>query len=401
MSVPRNLVAPAFRSSHTEPARRRVWRLCISVLLYTATVAAPLAVAQPGAGSGKQAPPAPAVSVELVAPRRFEQRLVLTGDVEPTVIAELSSPAEGPVQGCRVREGDLVHAGETLLAIGRESSVTANVTAAEEELDRKRREFERFSALATRNVLAVDELDRARAELERARAALAQAHQAAADYVLKAPWAGVVARVHVADGKYVAPRTPLVDLFDPQSLVLRFQVPEAQAFAIRVGDPVAARFDAFPERAFRLAINRVYPEIDRRLRTRTFEAALPLAEAAFAPGQFARIALTLRSEDNAITVPVEAIARGADGQPVVFVVGEDGTARAVPVTPGPEQDGRVLLDRALEAVPGPGLAPGARLIVDGVEKVKPGATVRVATDGPADGSAADSPAPAAAAGTRP
>lgn len=92
--------------------------------------------------------PAPAVSIETIAPRLFGQRLALTGSVEPTIVAELSSPAEGPVQDCRIREGDRVTAGQTLLAIGRESSVTANVTAAEEELERKQRDFERFSSTA-------------------------------------------------------------------------------------------------------------------------------------------------------------------------------------------------------------------------------------------------------------
>lgn len=48
-----------------------------------------------------------------------------------------------------------------MLAIGRESWVTANVTAAEEELERKQRDYDRFSSLATRNMLAADELDRA------------------------------------------------------------------------------------------------------------------------------------------------------------------------------------------------------------------------------------------------
>ncbi|MGQ9660695.1 MAG: hypothetical protein ACUVQI_11465 [Thermochromatium sp.] len=71
--------------------------------------------------------PVPAVSVETLTPLLFEQRLALTGSVEPTIIATLSSPAEGPVQNCCVREGDRVRAGQTLLTIGRESSVTANV----------------------------------------------------------------------------------------------------------------------------------------------------------------------------------------------------------------------------------------------------------------------------------
>jgi membrane fusion protein (multidrug efflux system) len=283
--------------------------------------------------------------------------------------------------------GDAVAAGQTLLAIGRESSVTANVTAAEEELERKQREFDRFSSLATRNVLAADELDRARAELERARAALAQARQAAADYVLKAPWPGIVSRVHVADGKYVAPRTPLVDLFDPASLVLRFQVAERHVFAIQPGDAINARFDVIPDRTLTLPIIRAYPEIDRRLRTRTFEAALPLGEVAFAPGQFARIAVALQRVPEAITAPVEAVVTGSDGQPRVFVVAADDIARAVPVTLGAEQDGRVLLTEGPQV--------GKRLIVNGVEKVRAGGPVRIAGGGLASRPIPDEGAPVA------
>ena len=263
---------------------------------------------------------------------------------------------------------------------GRESWVTANVAAAREELDRKQRDFDRFSALANRNALAADELDRARSELERARAALSQARQSAADYVLEAPWPGIVSAVHVADGKYVSPRAPLLDLFDPSSLVLRFQVPERHVFAIATGDRIEARFDAAPDQPRTLSITRVYPEIDRRLRTRTFEAALPLDQAEFAPGQFARIAVALQTLPEAISIPVEALTTGTDGQPMVFTVADDGTARAVPVAPGAEQDGRLLITD--------GLAPGDRLIVNGIEKVRAGGPVRVAKSDPGPPAAA-------------
>jgi len=333
--------------------------------------------------AAKSKKPPPAVSVEVITPRLFVQRLALTGNVEPTIIAELSSPAEGPIYDCRIREGDRVTAGQTLLGIGRKSSVTANVTAAEEELGRKQRDFQRFKSLLTSNALAADELDRVRAELQHARAALTQARQAADDYILKAPWPGLVEHVHVADGKYVAPHTPLVDLFDPNSLVLRFQVPEAHVFAIAPGDTIHVRFDAFPEKPFTLTITRAFPEIERRLRTRTFEAGLPLDRVEFAPGQFARITVALQTVPDAITAPVEAVTSGTDGQPFVFIVDADGKARAVPVTPGAEQDGRVLLEG--------GLAPGDRLIVNGSEKVHAGAMVRIANP-PAAHEATEMPA---------
>ncbi len=55
---------------------------------------------------------------------------------------------------------------------------------------------------------------------------------------------------------------------------------------------------------------------------------------------------------------------GTDGQPQLFIVAADGSAQAVPVMLGAEQDGRLLLAAGPEA--------GVRLIVNGVEKVKDG-----------------------------
>jgi membrane fusion protein (multidrug efflux system) len=314
----------------------------------------------------KPTPPPVAVTAQVVTNRVFVRLLTVTGTVEPTTVAGLASQAEGPVLGCRVREGDHVTEGQGLLRIGRQLSAEAAQASAREEFRRQEQEFQRITALVADKAVPGDQLDTARAALERARAALAQAEQAAGDYSIRAPWAGVVSRVRVADGNYVAPRTPLVDLYDPASVVLRFAVPEDHAFALAAGGRVQVTFDALPGRAFTLEIIRAYPELDRRLRTRAFEAALP-AEATFAPGMFARIRAVLEEQASALTVPVEAVF-GDGVRSFVFVLAEDKAARRA-VEPGFEQDGRVWIRTGLEA--------GDRVIVGGLERVKDGAPVRL------------------------
>jgi len=322
---------------------------------------------QPEAGK-KQAPP-PAVSVERIEPRTFTRSVELTGSVEPTRVATLSSPAEGPVMDCAIREGDAVAAEAVLLRIGRDTSAAAALAAAREELERQTREFERIEALVQQKALAAEQLDMARSNLENARARLALARQVSSDYDVRAPWPGLVSRLHVADGKYVAPRTPLVDLFDPASLVLRFQVPEQHALAASEGDTLHVRFDAFPSQSHDLKIVRAYPELDRRLRQRTFEASLPLDAHDFQPGFFARIRMDLERVEQALTVPVEAITRDADGQSLVYTV-MDGKAAAQVIRTGFEQGGRVLVRE--------GLTAGDAIIVRGIERIRTGTTVRVA-----------------------
>ena len=313
--------------------------------------------------------PVPSVKVEAVMPRVFTRTLPLTGSVEPAQVATLSSPAEGPVAECSVREGDVVEEGQVLLNIGRDLSATAAVEAAREELDRRQREFTRVETLVNDNALPGEQLDTARSELERARAALAQAMQVSADYAVTAPWAGVVSRLHVADGKYVSPRAALIDLFDPSSLVLRFQAPEAFANKIAVDQKLTARFDALPKQEFDLRVIRAYPELDRRLRMRTFEAGLPLDSQAFRPGFFARIEMSLHSEPKALTVPVEAVVNTRELQGTLWVL-EEGKAMAREVLLGFEQDGRVWVREGLQA--------GDKVIVEGMEGLRDGQTVRVA-----------------------
>jgi len=317
----------------------------------------------------KPTPPPAAVTVEPVSTGAFRQLLTVTGTVEPTVLAGLASQAEGPVLDCRVREGDAVSAGQELLRIGRQLSAEAALASAREELHRQEQEYRRVETLVAEKAVAADLLDTARATLERARAGLAQAEQANADYSIGAPWNGIVSRVRVADGNYVAPRTPLVDLYDPASLVLRFTVPEDHAFALAAGGRIQATFDAVHGRAFTLDIVRAFPELDRRLRTRAFEAALP-TDIPLAPGMFARLRAVLQEIPAAITVPAEALLGDGEGR-FLFVL-EQGKAVRRPVEAGFEQDGRVIILH--------GLTPGDRVIIGGIERVKDGANVRLEGD---------------------
>ncbi|MBK8638264.1 MAG: efflux RND transporter periplasmic adaptor subunit [Chromatiaceae bacterium] len=332
-----------------------------------------------------KATPAPvAVTLETLQAGTFTRWLTVTGTVEPTRVAGLASPAEGPVMNCQVREGELVKAGQELARIGRQVSATALVTAAREEVRQREQELGRVQELVTHKSVSRDQLDSARAALERARAGLAQAEQATSDYSISAPWDGVVSRVRVSDGNYIAPRAPLIDLFDPSSLVLRLAVPEAEAFALAPGDRVRATFDAIPERRFDLVIIRAWPDLDRRLRTRQFEAQLPTGTE-FAPGMFARVRAVLEEVPAALTVPAEALLGDAKSRFVfVYTPGEPtGRARRRPVETGFDQDGRVWVRG--------GLTPGEQVIVGGIERVRDEGPVRLEGIGQPPGGPAPSP----------
>ena len=384
----------------------------------------------PGDAAGKPKPP-PQVRVAAAQSGTISEVVELTGSVEPYRLARLASPAVGPVVKVYVREGDRVAAGERVLALGRKEGADALIASLREELKKEEENLERTRRLVESDALAAEQLDRAQSERERVRAQLVKAEETAADHVLSAPWEGIVSRVMVREGDYLAPRVVLVEIYDPASLVVRASVPERHATRVRERMSVHTTLDAYPGTVLEGRVARVYPYLEERTRTRTFEVALP-ASAELLPGMFARLRLPLETVTDAVIVPAEAVMAtpqtpagtgeaaasgvaaatrgeavtapgetaasrlgpatgseaGVAGGPadrptggpgargIVYVVA-DGRVQRRAVRTGIEEDGRVQIVS--------GVAPGEMVVVMGPGQLKDGAPVRVIAPGKAGG----------------
>ncbi|MFW5882479.1 MAG: efflux RND transporter periplasmic adaptor subunit [Planctomycetota bacterium] len=233
---------------------------------------------------------------------------------------------------------------------------------AQAELATARQALSMLEAGPTATEIAVQESAVAEAA---ARLALSRAHLS--ESVLRAPFDGVITAVHVRPGDLAMPRSPLVELYAPDSLVIRCSVPEAQAAGVRPGLRLRATFDALPGRSIDARITRVYPQLDRAMRTRTVEAELT-DPAGIVPHMFARLQLVLERTDDAVLVPAAAVLTAPSGERYVFVV-DDGKAHRRTITVGIEQDGTVQAQS--------GLAAGQRLVVAGQAALRDGQSVRV------------------------
>lgn len=94
------------------------------------------------------------------------------------------------------------------------------------------------------------------------------------------------------------------------------------------------------------------------------------------PNQFVNVRLMLRTLHDAVTVPSRAVQHGAPGD-YVYVVGTDDTVRARKIELGPR-------DGAIYAVTS-GLAPGEKAVIDGIDRLRDGAKVRIVQDGQTPG----------------
>ena len=199
-----------------------------------------------------------------------------------------------------------------------------------------------------------------------ARLALAKAHLA--ECVIAAPFDGTITKVHVRAGDLASAKAPLLEMFDPSSLVVRFAVPEAHAAAAEPGLRLQVTLDAIPGQTFSAEVARVYPQLDETTRTRTVEAKLtePVEPA---PGMFARLALELQKAEKAILVPAEAVLTTPTGGRVAFVV-DKGKAHRRGVRLG------IQAEQVVQIVEG--LEPGERVVVAGHEALRDGQPVRIA-----------------------
>ena len=351
---------------------RPVSRPIIPFLTYSIL---PLLLAWLAAGCGKSKSdagaatqkPTPLVQVAKAEKRDLSKTLMFTGSVEPVKVARMASPAEGPIIECPVREGDTVRKGQILARVGRSRIAEAGLEAAREELRRQEAEFKRVEQLVKSGSLPGEQLDIARANLKRAEAQVAASETGASDYEIEAPWDGVVSRVWVAEGNYVSPRAPLIELYDPASLVVRLSIPEQQALAVQPHQAVEVVLDAYPGRRFHGRVSRVYPELERTTRTMTAEVVLT-EDVRLLSGMFARAEVVVETLSNAVVVPESALVVLPNGEAVAFVLEGEKAARRK-IKTAMEAGGAVAIAGGIQA--------GETVIVRGHESLKDGATVQV------------------------
>jgi len=320
----------------------------------------------PMPATDKTAEKAAPIRVETVKQTPLKLTLALTGSVEAGRIAQLASPVEGPVLGVSVGEGDLVKSGQVLLGLGHTEGATALVDSLREDLKKEEDNLDRTRRLVASGALAGEQLDIAAANMARIRAQLTKAQETTRDYAVRAPWAGVVSKMRVRDGDFVAPRAPLAEIYDPASLIVRLSAPEQEAVHLEPGMQAEVELDAYPGERFSAHISRLYPYLDNHTRSRIVEITFAQAPVLL-PGMFARARIVRETIADAITVPAYSLVTAAGGMEA-FVV-QDGKAVRRKVETGSEVNGRV---RILT-----GLVEGDRLIVAGQEKLKDGAAVKV------------------------
>jgi Cu(I)/Ag(I) efflux system membrane fusion protein len=182
-----------------------------------------------------------------------------------------------------------------------------------------------------------------------------------------APFDGYVMELGVRQGAAVEPGGMLFQLANLDSVWINAEVPETQAAWLETGDPAIAEVPALPREHFDGRVDYLYPELMAATRTLKVRVAIKNPGKRLRPGMFASVHLVAAAEDDALTIPTEAVIK--TGTRSVVIVADDGTHfRPVLVRIGSEHAGRSeILD---------GLAVGQQVVASGQFLIDSEATLR-------------------------
>jgi membrane fusion protein, multidrug efflux system len=337
--------------------------------------------AQPKAAAQPQAMPVPVAVIEQQEVKTWDE---FSGRLEAVERVDVRSRVAGQVKSVHFTEGALVRQGDLLVTIDPEpyaaevERAQAQVVAGQARVNYTQSERERAQRLWDESAIARRELDErvnaaqeAEANLRAAQAALTSAKLNLSYTQVRAPVSGRVGRLEVTAGNLVAagPGAPvLTTLVSVNPIYASFDADEHVVLRTLHEGPRGVQVEAETVTNGGRKLTGRLQLIDNQVNTRSgtvrVRAVFDNKDGSLIPGQFVKLRMGKAKTEQALLVSERAV--GTDqSKRFVFVVGPDDKAIWREVTLGGTANGQRIVTAGLE--------PGERIVVNGLQRVRPGA----------------------------
>lgn len=342
------------------------------------------------------APAAPEVATIVVAPQQVVLTTELPGRTSAYRIAEVRPQVNGLIQKRLFTEGTEVIAGQELYQIDPSQyqaafdSAKAALRRAEANLPAARARAGRFEGLVADKAVSEQNYDDAAAALMQAEADVAYYTATVENSrinlryaTITSPISGRIGRSTVTEGAIVTAYQPVALATIQQLDPIYVDVPQSTAELLRLerrleekqlttGGEGANRVHLFLDDGSKYPLEGTLQfrdvEVDPSTASVTLRAVFPNPKGVLLPGMFVRAVVQEGFNDQTVMIPQQAVMRDSKGRAVAFVVTSD-----------KKIEQRLLsLDRAIgsEWLVTSGIAAGDHLVIEGVQKVRPGVSVR-------------------------
>jgi membrane fusion protein (multidrug efflux system) len=338
-------------------------------------------------------PPPPAVKVAVVVQRDVPIYVEAIGQTRGSTEIEVRARVEGYIDSVNYQEGGFVKKGQLLYTIDPrpfQASVAQAkgvVAQAEAQLARAAQDVALYEPLVAKNAISRQEYDTAVQAKRAAEASLAAAKAAETNADLDLSFArvvspadGIAGKTEVYAGTLVGrgQSTILTRISQVGDIHVRVTIPEKDYIEMSRRTAARARVEGAEPPPFELVLadGATHPEkgklvfVDRAVDAQTgtimVEVAFPNPGGVVRPGQYARVRVAIDEKKGAILVPQRAVTE-LQGIYSVAVVKPDDTIEIRMVTPRERIGTLWLIDAGLKA--------GDKIVVEGIQKVRPGMKV--------------------------
>ncbi|HPD45503.1 MAG TPA: efflux RND transporter periplasmic adaptor subunit [Anaerohalosphaeraceae bacterium] len=390
VDTPRGRLA-AFRGiPGKKPARPGV-RTCVAAVLVTCLLT--------WAGCKQQGGPppqgAPEVAVLTVQPERVVLTTDLPGRTAAFLISEIRPQVNGLIQKRLFEEGAEVKAGDVLYQIDPApfeaalASAKASLARAEAGLVAIRLRVDRYKGLLADKAISQQDYDDASAAMKQAEAEIAFCKAAVRTAEINLAYTRVTAPISGRIGKSSVTEGALVTAYQPVALAtiqqldpIYVDVPQSTTQLLRLQrrmEDGRLNPNGTNQNKVKLVMEDGVPfelegtlqfqdiTVDPTTGSVILRVLFPNPDRTLLPGMFVRAVISEGVNEKAILVPQQAVSRNSKGEPMAMIVNAGNTVEPRMLT----------LDRAIgdKWLVASGLAPGDRVIVDGLQKARPGAVV--------------------------
>jgi membrane fusion protein (multidrug efflux system) len=307
-----------------------------------------------------------AVEAAKVIAAPLSEQVTAIGTLLSDEAVTVSSEIPGRLKEIHFKEGEPVEKGAPLFTLD-DSVYRAQLSDAEAKLKLAEQTHQRTTQLFKNKYATAQSADEATSNLAVSTATVELARVQLEKTRIAAPFSGIVGLRHVSVGEYITSGQALVNLEAIDPVKADFRVPERFLPAIRVGQAIRIKVDAYPDETFEGKVYAIDPRLDVAGRSLLVRALLPNKDQRLRPGLFARVTVLLQLKEDALSVPEQAIVPQGDSQYVFRII--NGKAALTKVVIGTRREGRVeIVD---------GLSVGDEVVTAGQLKIRDGSAVSI------------------------